>query len=75
MAKPKKSFFIVGVVTDDPDGWEVVCKRKSKSITFRLETKTDKLGARDVMFLNSHLDAIRNNPAVSSPKNERIGQA
>lgn len=71
MAK-NKSYFLIGVVTDDPEGWKIDCAKKSKAIHFRLETKLTRLAKKDVIFIESHLDAIRNNPSVPSPKNDKV---
>lgn len=55
MPKIRKQLYLVAAVTDNPDAWEMVAKKKSKAIVFFINVGDTRLAKADVKYINEHL--------------------
>lgn len=51
----KSQVFLVGIVTNQPDGWEIIAKKESKSMTFVVPLQGTKIDKTDIKFINNNL--------------------
>lgn len=51
----RKPIYIVAAVTDNPDAWEIVAKKKSKAMVFFINVGDTRLAKADVKYINEHL--------------------
>jgi len=53
--KYKAPIFLVGIVTNEPDAWEILAKKESKSLQFVVPLQAYKMDKTDIKFINANL--------------------